>query len=288
MKKITADIIMDMKKQSDPITLLTAYSFPLAEIVDNMGVDVILVGDSVANVELGLESTKSVSMDDMIHHAKAAGRAVKRSMLIGDMPYEAYQINQDKALPNARRFIREAGCDGVKIEWFKDCINVIKDIINEGIPVMGHIGLTPQTAEELGGFKVQGRDSGHANALIKQAVALQQIGVFSTIIECVPDMLAKFITEILDIPTIGIGAGPYCDGQALVSHDLLGLTKGHKPKFVKQYTDLYSQIERAVTNYKDEVKKRIFPDTEHSYPMKAEEAAKLMKPDIESTTKGHT
>jgi 3-methyl-2-oxobutanoate hydroxymethyltransferase len=275
MSKITPEIIIRMKRQSDPITLLTAYGFPVANIIDKAGIDIILVGDSVANTELGLESTKLVSMDEMIHHARAVCRGVKNSLVIGDMPYEAYQKDQSRAVLNARRFIEEAGCDGVKVEWCKNCIQVIRNIIKANIPVMGHIGLTPQTADELGGLKVQGKDAEKANALIEQAFILQDLGVFSIVLECVPDILAKVITESIHIPVIGIGAGPHCDGQALVIHDLLGMVKGHKPKFVKQYTDLAAQIEKAVGEYRNEVKERIFPGQEHSYKMKEEEAAKL-------------
>jgi 3-methyl-2-oxobutanoate hydroxymethyltransferase len=191
------------------------------------------------------------------------------------MPYEAYQIDIKKAVPNARRFINEAGCDGVKIEWFKDCLSVVSDIIHSGIPVMGHIGLTPQTVDELGGFKVQGKDAQKANALIEQSAALQRTGVFSIILECVPDRLARIITENLKIPTIGIGAGPYCDGQALVSYDMLGLTRGHRPKFVKQYADLYSHMEQAAKEYIKEVKQNLFPAAEHTYHMKEEESQML-------------
>jgi 3-methyl-2-oxobutanoate hydroxymethyltransferase len=278
MSKITPEIIIRMKKLSDPITLLTAYGFPMASMIDNAGIDIILVGDSVANTELGLESTKLVSMDDMIHHAKAVCRGVKNSIVIGDMPYEAYQKDQSKALANARRFVEEARCDGVKVEWCKNCVQVIKDIIKADIPVMGHIGLTPQTADEIGGLKVQGRDAERANILIEQAYILQDLGVFSIVLECVPDMLAKVITESISIPTIGIGAGPHCDGQALVIHDLLGMLRGHKPKFVKQYVDLATQIEQAIAQYRTEVKDHIFPSHEHSYKMKEEEAVKLKKP----------
>jgi len=277
MNKITVDTILNMKPQKDRITLLTAYGFPLANAIDSAGIDIVLVGDSVANTELGLESTRSVTMDEMIHHSKAVRRGIKRALLIGDMPYEAYQIDIKKAVPNARRFINEAGCDGVKIEWFKDCLSVVSDIIHSGIPVMGHIGLTPQTVDELGGFKVQGKDAQKANALIEQSAALQRIGVFSIILECVPDRLARIITENLKIPTIGIGAGPYCDGQALVSYDMLGLTRGHRPKFVKQYADLYSHMEQAAKEYIKEVKQNLFPAAEHTYHMKEEESQMLKK-----------
>jgi 3-methyl-2-oxobutanoate hydroxymethyltransferase len=275
MSKITPGIIKEKKLRSEPIVLLTAYGFALARIIDSVGIDIILVGDSLANTELGLESTRSVSMSDMIHHAKAVARGVTNSLLIGDMPYEAYQVTSSNAVLNARRFMEEAGCDGVKIEWFKNCVGVVRDIIAEGIPVMGHIGLTPQTADELGGFKVQGADAGKANILVEQAVTLQGLGVFSIVLECVPDTLARFITEALDIPTIGIGAGPHCDGQALVSYDMLGITRGHKPRFVKQYVDIYSYMEKAISDYKNEVKQHIFPSKEYSYSMKKEEADKF-------------
>ncbi|MFA5369641.1 MAG: 3-methyl-2-oxobutanoate hydroxymethyltransferase [Candidatus Omnitrophota bacterium] len=278
MSKITPEIIKQMKSRQEPITLLTAYGYPLARIFDDARNDIILVGDSVANTELGLESTKYITMDEMIHHAKAAGRAVRNSLLVGDMPFESYQKDISKAAANARRFIDEAGCDAVKVEWFKQCPAVVRDILNSGIPVMGHIGLTPQTADEMGGLKVQGRDAHTANKLIDQAVVLNSLGVFSLVLECVPDVLAKIITETVDMPTIGIGAGPYCDGQALVSYDMLGIIRSRKPKFVKQYADIYSQIETAAKKYKDEVKLRIFPDREHMYTMDKEEALKLRRP----------
>jgi 3-methyl-2-oxobutanoate hydroxymethyltransferase len=281
MSKITLDTIKEKKLKADPITLLTAYGFALAAVIDEAGIDIILVGDSVANTELGLESTKSVSMDNMIYHAKAVRRAVKNSLLVGDMPYESYQIDVSKALDNARRFMDEAGCDAIKLEWFKDCPEATEKIIKAGIPVMAHIGLTPQTADELGGFKVQGKNIDTANMLVEQALLLQEIGVFSIVLECIPDILAKLITKTLKIPTIGIGAGPYCDGQALVTYDMLGIIKkDHKPKFVKEYADLYSHMRKALDQYRYEVKEHIFPDKEHSYSMKAEEAAKLQLKDI--------
>ncbi|MDD5504976.1 MAG: 3-methyl-2-oxobutanoate hydroxymethyltransferase [Candidatus Omnitrophica bacterium] len=275
MNMIMPDVIKQMKARSEPITLLTAYGYPMARIFDDVGIDIILVGDSVANTELGLESTKYMTMDEMIHHAKAVSRAVRKSLLVGDMPFESYQKDISKAAANAKRFINEAGCGAVKVEWFKYCPEVVRDILDSGIAVMGHIGLTPQTADELGGLKVQGKDVDAANKIIEQAVVLSGLGVFSLVLECVPDVLAKIITETVDIPTIGIGAGPYCDGQALVSYDMLGITRPRKPKFVKQYADIYSQIENAARNYKDEVKRRVFPDREHMYTMNPEEALKL-------------
>lgn len=277
MKKITIEVLSGKKRQSIPITLLTAYSFPMASVIDNSGIDIILVGDSVANTELGLESTRSVTMNEMLHHAKAVRRGVKRAFLVGDMPYESYQIDASDALSNAKCFMQEAGCDAVKLEWFKRCPEVTETILEAGIPVMGHIGLTPQTADDIGGLKVQGQSAERASQLINQALLLEKLGIFSIILECVPDILAGIITKKLKIPTIGIGAGSDCNGQALVTHDMLGLIKGRKkPKFVKEYADIYSEIAKAVLTYKKEVEGKFFPSKDHSYSMKAEEVQKLV------------
>lgn len=266
---------MEKKAKGFPITMLTAYDYPMASIIDSAGIDLILVGDSVANVILGLESTTEVGMDEMLHHAKAVRRGVKNALLVGDMPFESYQLNPEDSVKNASRFIDEAGCDAVKLEWFKDCLAATKRMVKAGIPVMGHIGLTPQTADKLGGFKVQGKDAEAANRLIEQAELLEKTGSFSIVLECIPDVLAELITERLHIPTIGIGAGPKCDGQVLVTHDLLGLYEKFRPKFVKRYSNLSEQIRKAVEGYKFEVENRIFPAKEHSFSMKEEEARKL-------------
>ncbi|MFA4842304.1 MAG: 3-methyl-2-oxobutanoate hydroxymethyltransferase, partial [Candidatus Omnitrophota bacterium] len=215
------------------ITMLTAYDYPLGLLEDKAEIDMILVGDSLANVVLGLDSTTFVGMSEMLHHAKAVARAVKRALVIGDMPYEAYQVNPSEAVGNARRFIDEAKCDAVKLEWFDKCLEVSKEIIQDRIPLMGHIGLTPQTADKLGGFKVQGKDAEAAKRLIEQALALEELGCFSIVLECVPDRIAAMLTQKLKIPTIGIGAGVSCDGQVLVVHDMLGLFERYTPKFVK-------------------------------------------------------
>jgi 3-methyl-2-oxobutanoate hydroxymethyltransferase len=225
--------------------MLTAYDYPLASLIDRAGIDMVLVGDSVANVVLGLDSTTKVGMAEMIHHAKAVTRAVKQALVIGDMPYESYQINPEESLKNARRFIDEAQCQAVKLEWFDRCLEVTEKIIRGGIAVMGHIGLTPQTADKLGGFKVQGRDAEAAQRLIEQATALEKLGCFSIVLECVPDKIAQIITQKLKIPTIGIGAGIHCDGQVLVTHDLLGLFERFTPKFVKKYVNLTPLIFQA-------------------------------------------
>jgi len=273
-QKITVKDILASKGKSK-ITMLTAYDYPLASLIDRAGIDMILVGDSVANVVLGLDSTTKVGMTEMLHHAKAVTRAVKHAMVIGDMPYESYQINPEESLKNARRFVDEANCDVVKLEWFDKCLDVTKQIIQGGIAVMGHIGLTPQTADKLGGFKVQGKDAEAAQRLIEQALALEKLGCFSIVLECVPDKIAQMITEKLKIPTIGIGAGIHCDGQVLVTHDLLGLFERFTPKFVKKYVNLSPSISQAIEQYKKEVGEGKFPGPEHSFSIKAEEVQKI-------------
>ena len=274
VKKILVNDIRDLKGLRK-ITMLTAYDYPLAYLVDQAGLDMILVGDSLANVVLGLQSTTEVGMAEMLHHAKAVTRAVKNALVIGDMPFESYQLNPEAAVKNARRFIEEAKCDGVKLEWFERCLEVTEKIIKAGIPVMGHIGLTPQTADKLGGFKVQGKDAEAALRLIKQAQDLEKAGCFSIVLECVPDKIAEIITQKLKIPTIGIGAGVHCDGQVLVIHEALGLFDRYTPKFVKKYIDLSALILKAIKDYKNEVIEGKFPDKEHSFSIKEEELNKL-------------
>jgi len=273
-EKITPQSILALKNRRK-ITMLTAYDYPLASLVDKAGIDIILVGDSLANVVLGLESTTQVGMQEMLHHAKAVTRAVKHALVIGDMPYDSYQVNPEEALKNAGRFIEEAGCGAVKLEWFERCIEVTKKIAAAGIAVMGHIGLTPQTADKLGGFKVQGKDAEAAKRLIVQALELEKSGCFSIVLECVPDKIAQVITQKLKIPTIGIGAGINCDGQVLVIHDLLGLYERFTPKFVKKFTDLSPLISRAVEAYRDEVLQGKFPAPQHSFSIKEEEFKKI-------------
>jgi len=272
--KITVKDILTLKNKRK-ITMLTAYDYPLASLINKAGIDMILVGDSVANVVLGLDSTTKVGMTEMIHHAKAVTRAVKQALVIGDMPYDSYQVNPQDSVKNARRFIDEAKCDAVKLEWFDQCLEVTEEIIQAGIPVMGHIGLTPQTADKLGGFKVQGKDAEAAKRLIEQAAALEKLGCFSIVLECVPDKIAEMITKELKIPTIGIGAGVHCDGQVLVTHDLLGLFERFKPKFVKQYLNLSPMIQKAIEDYKNEVIAGEFPTPGHSFTIKQEELKKM-------------
>ena len=272
MMKIAEIISLKNKRK---ITMLTAYDYPIAELVDKAGIDMILVGDSLANVVLGLDSTTKVGMTEMLHHAKAVTRAVKNSLVIGDMPYDSYQVNPDESVKNAARFIEEAGCQAVKLEWFERCLEVTEKIVKTGIPVMGHIGLTPQTADKLGGFKVQGKDAEAAQRLIKQAMDLEEKGCFAIVLECVPDRIAELITKKLKIPTIGIGAGVHCDGQVLVIYDMLGLFARYTPKFVKKYADLSPIIAKAVENFKDEVIREKFPAAEHSFSIKEEELKKI-------------
>lgn len=265
--KITVKDILSLKNKRK-ITMLTAYDYPFASILDKTGIDIILVGDSLANVSLGLESTTDVTMQEMLTSAKAVSRGVKRALLVGDMPFCAYQINPKNAVVNAKLFIEQANCNAVKLEWFDNCIDVTKEIIKENISVMGHIGLTPQTAQKLGGFKVQGQDIESAKTLIEEAKKLQDAGCFAIVLECIPAQIADLITKKISIPTIGIGAGTNCDGQVLVTYDILGLFSRYKPKFIKQYTDLSSEIEKAVINFKREVEQEKFPETTHSFNAK--------------------
>ncbi|MGA2774731.1 MAG: 3-methyl-2-oxobutanoate hydroxymethyltransferase [Candidatus Omnitrophota bacterium] len=274
MPKITVQDILALKGKRK-ITMLTAYDYPLAALVDKTGIDMILVGDSLANVVLGLDSTTKVGMPEMLHHAKAVTRAVKHALVAGDMPYDSYQVNPEECVKNARRFISEANCDCVKLEWFDKCLEVTEKIIKAGIPVIGHIGLTPQTAEKIGGFKVQGKDAEAAKRLIEQALELEKLGAFALVLECVPDKIAEIITKKLKIPSIGIGAGSHCDGQVLVMHDMLGLFERYTPKFVKKYINLSPMILKAIEEFKTEVVEGKFPGPEHTFSIKEEEIKKL-------------
>ncbi|MFH1691046.1 MAG: 3-methyl-2-oxobutanoate hydroxymethyltransferase [Candidatus Omnitrophota bacterium] len=275
MPKMTIAELVQLKGKRK-VTMLTAYDYPFAAALDKAGIDMILVGDSVANVVLGLDSTKEMTMSQMLYHAKAVRRAVKNALLIGDMPYVSYQQDSSDRVKNARLFVEDAGCDAVKLEWFDKAVVTAESIVKAGIPVMGHIGLTPQTADELGGFKVQGKDAQAAKKLIEQACRLEDIGCFSILLECVPDKVTQIITQKLKIPTIGIGAGPYCDGQVLVTHDLLGLFDRYSPKFVKRYADLKQNMITAFEQYKRDVEEGRFPTQEHSYKITSQELEKLL------------
>ena len=274
-KKITITDLLNKKQQKKPITMLTAYDFPLASIIDEAGIDIILVGDSVGMVVLGYENTLAVTMHDMIHHCKAVARARKYAFLVGDMPFMSYQVNSEQAIKNAGRFIKQGNCDAVKLEGGVEVITQIKAIIKAGIAVMSHIGLTPQSATQLGGFKVQGKTALSAKKIIDDAIALEEAGCFAIILECIPDKLSEIITSKVKIPTIGIGAGGNCDGQVLVTHDILGLYKKFTPKFAKRYVDISAQIEKAVKQYKEEVEERRFPAKENSFSIDEKELKKL-------------
>ena len=265
MARFTPLDIRDRKGKGPAITMLTAYDSSLARMIDAAGIDIVLVGDSLGMVVLGYDSTVPVTMEEMLHHCKAVSRGVKDALLVGDMPFMSYQISIQEALSNASRFLKEAGCDAVKLEGGTIVAPVIERLVRAGIPVMGHVGLTPQTASSLGGFKVQGRDLERARSIYQDAVAVAKAGAFSIVLECIPAELSRLITEDLDIPTIGIGAGPSCDGQVLVTNDMLGLYEKFTPRFVRKYLDLAPRINEALRTYKKEVEAGEFPSREESF-----------------------
>jgi len=275
MARVTIPELIERKHQGRKVTMLTAYDYPVGKLLDESGVDVILVGDSLGMVVLGYETTAPVTMEEMLHHAKAVRRAVTRALLVGDMPLLALRASLEESVRNAARFIEEAGCDAVKVEWKPGIEGVVKAIVDAGIPVMGHVGLTPQTAQAEGGFKVRGKDADSAMRIVTQATALQEVGCFSLVLECIPDVVAKEITERLSIPTIGIGAGPYCDGQVLVTYDLIGLFTRFKPKFAKRYAEVAGVVRQAVTEFIEDVRVGTFPGNEQTFTMPAEELARL-------------
>ena len=275
-KKITAPAVKAMKGSSR-IAMITAYDFPSAKAADAAGADVILVGDSLGMVVLGYPDTLQVTVADMLHHTRAAARGTAHALLVGDMPYLSYHVSTEESVRNAGEFIR-AGAHAVKIEGGKaQRIKTIQAILDAEIPVMGHIGLTPQSVNALGGFKLQGKNVDDARRLMDEAVALDQAGCFSIVLECVPSELAAMITERISIPTIGIGAGPHCDGQVLVFHDLLGLYDAHTPKFVRRYASLGDEMRAAIGRYVDDIRTGAFPndDSESFHMSNAEELRSL-------------
>jgi len=274
-KKVTVHDLMVKKKAGKKITMLTAYDFAMASFIDQVGMDMILVGDSVGMVVLGYDSTVPVTMEEMIHHCKAVRRGVRQAFLVGDMPFMSYNVSREEAIRNAGRFLKEAGCDAVKLEGGLEVVETVKVIVQAGIPVMAHIGLTPQTVGKLGGFRVQGKDLVSAQNLLDSALALEEAGTCSIVMECIPDKLAGLISRSLKIPTIGIGAGPECDGQVLVTNDLLGLFEKFTPKFVKQYIKLFPMIKEALEAYKCEVESGSFPDQGHSFIMEEKDLNRL-------------
>lgn len=270
-QKISILELHQKKAEGRPITMLTAYDYPGAILVDEAGIDIILVGDSLAMTVLGHPNTVAVTMDEMLHHCKAVARGTKRAFLIGDMPFMSYQVERSEAVRNAGRFIKEAGMDAIKLEGGSAVVETTRAIVEAGIPVMGHIGLTPQTATQLGGFKVQGKSATAAKKLLDDALALEEAGCFALVLEAVPAAVAKTVTEKLSIPTIGIGAGVHCDGQVLVFHDLLGLFDRFTPKFVKKYAELRPAILEALQAYRQEVESGAFPTPAHSFTIDEEE-----------------
>lgn len=261
--KVSILDLQNKKAQHQRITMVTAYDCPTAALVDKAGIDVILVGDSLAMIVLGLPNTVTVTMEEMLHHCRAVARGAQRALLVGDMPFMSYHADVQEAIRNAGRFLKEGGMDVVKLEGGAKMAPVAKAIVDVGIPVMGHIGLTPQTISMLGGLRVQGKDAAAAQQLIDDALALQQAGCFALVLEAVPDRLAKRITEQLSIPTIGIGAGPDCDGQVLITQDIVGAFERVVPKFVKKYADTYTPMLAALQQFKAEVEAGVFPGPEH-------------------------
>ena len=275
-EKITIPKLRAMREAGEKITMLTAYDWPTALLLDRAGIEILLVGDSVGNNILGYSDTLPVTMDEMIHHTKAVRRGVKRALLVGDMPFMSYQISAEQALANAGRFLKEGGAEAVKLEGGAEMAAISNLLVRRGIPVMGHIGLTPQRAAQLGGLKVQGRDEETAQKLLNDAKILEEAGVFSLVLEAVPWALAKLITERVKIPTIGIGAGPYCDGQVLVVTDMIGLSLGISPKFSKRYVHVAEEIERAAKEFLHDVKAGKFPTIEeHSFKISEEVLKRL-------------
>jgi len=276
-KKVTTLTYRQKKERGEIITMLTAYDYPTAGSMDKAGVDSILVGDSLAMVVLGYENTLPVTMEEMLHHCRAVSRGAKASLLVGDMPFMSYQVSVEEAVRNAGRFLQEGGMDAVKLEGGRERADAIRAITGAGIPVMGHIGLTPQSVHQLGGFRAQGKSASAAKRLIEDALILEEAGCFSIVLESVPARLAELISKKLSIPTIGIGAGNGCDGQVLVTHDLLGLFDRFTPKFVKQYANFHNEMQRAFADYIEDVETKRFPAPEHTVEMKDEEWEALLK-----------
>jgi 3-methyl-2-oxobutanoate hydroxymethyltransferase len=266
MTKITTTTLAEMKRRGEKIAALTAYDAPMAALFDGAEVEVLLVGDSVANVKLGYRDTLSVGLDEMIHHVRAARRGNKRALLVGDMPFLTYESDPRDAVRNVGRILKEGGAEAVKVEGATPAVlRSIRALVEANIPVMGHVGLTPQSVRRLGGYRVQGKTPSAAKALLAQARALEKAGVFSLVVEAVPASVGRAVTRALRIPVIGIGAGPHCDGQILVSDDLLGLTPAPRPKFVRAYAELRAAADRAVRAWRDDVKGGRFPGPAETY-----------------------
>jgi len=262
---VTAPAIQALKRKGEPITVVTAYDFPTARYADQAGIEILLVGDSVGTVMLGYESTLPVTMEDMLHHVRAVARAKPSAMVIGDMPFMSYQVSTEQAVANAGRLVQEGGADAIKLEGGARVADAVQRIVEAGIPVMGHLGLTPQSVLAFGGYKVQARGEADQERLMADARALERAGCFALVLEGIPARLGAAVTRELQIPTIGIGAGVQCDGQVLVTHDLLGLFHGHQPKFVRRYAELGAATRDAFARYVADVKARRFPADAESY-----------------------
>lgn len=265
MRKVTVPDLTQKKAASEKIVMVTAYDAPTAALIDASDVDVILVGDSLGNVIQGRPNTIGVTMDEMVYHTKIVSRRTKRALLVGDMPFMSYQASNQQALTNASRFLKESGAESVKLEVNEQYLDTIGILAKAGIPVMGHIGLCPQSLHLMGGYKVQGRGEGEAHRLMRLAKDVEERGAFSLVLESIPQRLAKSITESIKIPTIGIGAGPHCDGQVLVFHDFIGLTEEPMPRFVKKYANVREVMLKALAEFSREVKEGTFPGQEHYY-----------------------
>ena len=263
--KVTTQTVVEMKRQNEKISMLTAYDYTMAGIVDSAGIDVILVGDSASNVMAGFDTTVPMTLDHMIYHTSCVVRGVTRALVIADLPFMSYQVTSKEALISAGRMMKEAGAHAVKLEGGKTITKTVKKIVDAGIPVMGHLGLTPQSIYKFGTYKVRAKEEEEAEQLITDAKKLEQAGVFSIVLEKIPSPLAKRVTDELSIPTIGIGAGPHCDGQVLVTHDMLGLNKDFSPRFLRRYADLHTEMSGAVNRYIMDVKEGDFPNENEQY-----------------------
>lgn len=276
-KRVTIPQLMEWKKTQRKISALTAYDYTFARLLDESGIDVILVGDSAGMVSMGYENTLPVTMDEMIFHTRGVRRGVQTALLVGDMPFMSYQVDVKEAIRNAGRFLKEGSMDVVKIEGGREMADTVKAIVGAGVPVMGHIGLTPQHISKFGGYRIQGKDVASARALIDDGLALEDAGLFCLSLEAVPAPVARLITERVQIPTIGIGSGPHCDGQTLLIYDLVGLFDRFVPKYVKQYAKIGPLMLEAVKTYRQEVMEGVFPDADHSYAMPEEALQELLK-----------
>lgn len=276
-KKVTTLTYRQKKERGEIITMLTAYDYPTALSMDKAGIDSILVGDSLGMVVLGYENTLPVTMEEMLHHCRAVARGAKTALLVGDMPFMSYQVSVEEAVRNAGRFLQDGGMDAVKLEGGRERADAIRAITGAGIPVMGHIGLTPQSVHQLGGFRAQGKTASAAKRLVEDALILEEAGCFSVVLESVPARLAELISRKLSIPTMGIGAGVGCNGQVLVTHDLLGLFDRFTPKFVKKYANFHAEMQKAFTDYIEDVETKRFPAAEHTVEMDDREWEALLK-----------